>query len=301
MQRHDTGRNSTSRLRALRRALKPLYCTTRDLICSLRGVQVGQDLFRLPLGQVVRIDEFWMREAIARLLPETEGIFLDVGVNLGQTLLSLRSVDRRRRYVGFEPNVECVSIVRRIVKENGFLESTVIPAACSGDFGIARLFHYTDSAYDSAASMVPNFRDAASQRGESVIVSASVVPCLAALGVAQVGLVKIDVEGFEADVLEALEPVLSRDRPPVLIEVLPIRDSSQRREATGRIMDLLGRIDFAPLQILKDSNGVLIGFRNCNTIGDQEEIALSDYLLYPKEKGSIEFRSEASALGNQQE
>ena len=263
--------------------LKPMLRHIIDLAHSLRGVTVGEDVFRLPLGQVVKIDEVWMRDAIIHILPGTKGIFLDIGVNIGQTLLSLRSVDRQRPYVGFEPNVECVSIVRRIIKENNFEETTVIPAACSGEFGIARLFHYLDSAFDSAASMVPDFRDAETQRGETIIISASVVPSLEALGVAHVGLIKIDVEGFEADVLEALEPILLRDRPPVLVEILPIRDSAERREAVGRIKDLLDRIDFVHMQITKTSGGGFAGVKHCSRVGEQEKVELSDYLLAPRE------------------
>ena len=202
--------------------------------------------------------------------------------NLGQTLLSLRSLDRSRRYVGFEPNVDCVSAVRRIIKKNGMEESTVIPAACSGSFGLSRLFHYTDSQYDSAASMVPDFRDASMRRGESVIVEAAVGSCLEVLQVDRIGLVKIDVEGFEAEVLEALEPLLFRDMPPILIEVLSMRDSVQRRESGKRIMDLLARLNFTPYRIAKDAVGHFAEFAKQERVVEQEEVSQSDFLLVPK-------------------
>lgn len=262
--------------------IKAMLRHLRDVARSLRGVTVGHNVFRLPLGCVVRIDEAWMRDAIARFLPDGDGIFLDVGVNLGQTLLSLRSVDRDCRYVGFEPNAECVSFVRRIIRENGFENSTVVPAACAGEFGIARLFHYSDSAFDSAASMVPHFREAAEQRGESLIICASVEHCLNVLDVRRVGLVKIDVEGFEANVLEALEPVLRRDKPPILIEVLPIGGDSERRKSAQRIINLLQRLDFDSFQITKDAQGGLTGFKYCGNVGEQDEVTQSDYLLAPK-------------------
>lgn len=253
----------------------------RDVICSMRGITVGTTVFRLPIGVAFRIDEVWMPKTIQRLLPETEGIFLDVGVNLGQTLLGLRSVDSQRRYVGFEPNVYCVSVARRIIEENDIDHSIIIPAACSDKFGVARLFHYLDSPYDSTASMVPKFRDSENQRGESVIVSASVASTLDAIGIGKVGIVKIDVEGFEADVLEALETILSRDRPFVLVEVLPIRDSSQRRQAAQRIMVLMERLRFVPFEIIKNARGQLVGFRQVVSVGEQQEVARSDFLFSP--------------------
>ena len=270
---------SPSGAKRLSDTFKPLLRHLRDVAHSMRGVKVGATAFRLPLGLTVRVEELWMREAIARLLPDTEGIFLDIGVNLGQTLLSLRSVDRSRRYIGFEPNADCVSAVRRIIHENSIEHSTVIPAACSGKFGISRLFHYTNSRFDTTGSMVPQYRDAAHCRSEAIIVQASVRDCLESLEVDRLGLVKIDVEGFEADVLEALELMIAKDGPPILIEVLPIRESAERQAAADRIVRFISRLNYAVFRIDKDDLGRFVGFTRQDRIGSQIAVEESDFLL----------------------
>ena len=48
--------------------------------------------------------EPWMLPLIERLVSIKPGAFFDVGVNMGQTLLKLKSVAPQIRYFGFEPN-----------------------------------------------------------------------------------------------------------------------------------------------------------------------------------------------------
>lgn len=75
-----------------------------------------------------------MRELIKEMLPGTHGAFLDVGVNLGQTLMSFRSIDQERQYIGFEPNPECVAVTNRIIEINKIKDAIVIPLACADKF-----------------------------------------------------------------------------------------------------------------------------------------------------------------------
>jgi FkbM family methyltransferase len=228
------------------------------------------------------LEEPWMREVIARLLPRTEGAFLDVGVNLGQTLLCLRSVDRNRRYVGFEPNPSCVSAVQELIQINGFAHTTVIPAACAGKYGMQRLYHYQDSRFDSTASLVPQFRVTMKVWRESLVVTVPAVAALKDLEIGRLGLVKIDVEGFEADVLEALEPRLSADRPIILVEVLPVRADRSRQEAVNRISALLDRLGYRAYRIVKNPCNAFQAFTAPVPLATHTEVIDSDHLLVPE-------------------
>ena len=58
----------------------------------------GQGLYNLDLS------EPWMTEVLKNLRPFFKGHFIDVGVNLGQTLLKAHAVFGRHDYIGFEPN-----------------------------------------------------------------------------------------------------------------------------------------------------------------------------------------------------
>ena len=59
-----------------------------------------------------------MSEVIQRLFKLKSGAFIDVGVNLGQTLLKVAAIDPGRAYVGFEPNPACVDYVWKLIETN---------------------------------------------------------------------------------------------------------------------------------------------------------------------------------------
>lgn len=52
----------------------------------------------------------------------------------------------------------------------------------------------------------------------------------------RVDLIKIDVEDFEADVLEGMSATIARDRPFIVCEILP-RNKEQRNERTRLIIE----------------------------------------------------------------
>lgn len=251
----------------------------RDVIRSLPSCKVGGDQFRTPLGVPVKIDELWMRQVIERILPDKEGAFIDIGVNMGQTLLSLRSVDKSRHYIGFEPNPHCVSVVQRIVDMNKLYNITLIPLACADKFGISALYHYLDTEFDSSASMLHDFRPTQKPLRSSVIAMGAAIDCLQTVGVDNVGIVKIDVEGFEANVLEAIEPVLLRDRPIILIEILPMREDMNRIQAGKRIQGVLDRIGYVSRKIEKTSDGHFRGFAEGIEPGFQTNVVESDFIF----------------------
>jgi len=65
--------------------------------------------FKIPINQGtgyenVYMTEMWMVEILERLLPLNPGCFLDVGANIGQTLLKLRAVSKTTFWFGLEPN-----------------------------------------------------------------------------------------------------------------------------------------------------------------------------------------------------
>ena len=53
-------------------------------------------------------DEPWMFPLLGALLRQFPGVFVDVGVNVGQTLTKVKAIEPGRSYVGFEPNPVCV-------------------------------------------------------------------------------------------------------------------------------------------------------------------------------------------------
>lgn len=75
--------------------------------------------------------EPWLSGALIKLLPLRKGLFVDVGANLGQTLIKLKSIKPARGYVGFEPNPACVFYLRELIRRHAFENSEIIPAGLS--------------------------------------------------------------------------------------------------------------------------------------------------------------------------
>ena len=55
-----------------------------------------------------RHHEPWMLQNLVQIAEQAEGTFVDVGVNLGQTLLAVKSIGEDWDYLGFEPNPCCL-------------------------------------------------------------------------------------------------------------------------------------------------------------------------------------------------
>ncbi|MDP1615552.1 MAG: hypothetical protein Q8L68_07120 [Methylococcales bacterium] len=109
------------------------------------------------------VSEKWMLTVLEHITWQTDSVFLDIGVNIGQTLLKLKSVKANINYYGFEPNPMCVNYVNSLIEENQWQNSYLIPAAISTKAGISLLNLYHGNT-DSAASMIADFREGVTKK-----------------------------------------------------------------------------------------------------------------------------------------
>lgn len=192
-------------------------------------VPLGPRSYRIPgyVSNILDIDssnEREIRAVIGRLLSERTGCFVDVGANLGQTLGSVLSVDPDRSYLGFEPQVSACYFVQRFLQDNGLRNARILPIGLSDRDGILRF--WVAGAADVAASLIERHGDDMREisipvrRGDAV---------LAELGIGGIAAIKIDVEGAEREVVNGFSGTLTRQRPPVLFEVLPNFEGEERR------------------------------------------------------------------------
>lgn len=140
---------------------------------------------------------------------------LDVGAYTGVFTVVAATVNPRLRAVAFEPNPARFRSLEHHLALNG-LEGRCrgVRAALGPEAGSGELFVPDDD--DSSATLVDRRGDEA---GVSVLVD--IVPPDAVVPDApRVDLVKIDVEGTEGAVLEALLPRLRRDMPAIICEFL---------------------------------------------------------------------------------
>lgn len=224
--------------------------------------------------------EEWMFRLLEKLLLVKDGTFIDVGVNLGQTLLKVKSIDPSRAYLGFEPNPACVYYTNELKRLNKFEDTEIVPVGLAEVNGVFVLNHYSDGDFDSSASIMADFRD-------QKVYRRTYVPCftfdtvVSQLKVGPIGLVKIDVEGAEHLVLETLQSVLAIQRAMVIVEILPAYsiDNHNRVNNQLRIMNILKNIKYKLLYIDKSR----LEFNILDQIPIDQSIADSDYLLCPEE------------------
>jgi FkbM family methyltransferase len=249
--------------------------------------EINGVVFQIPLigrtgFDLVFENETWMDAVLRKVLPLAHGkVFIDVGVNLGQTLLSLKSIQSSMDYVGFEPNPTCVQLVLNLIEKNRLEKTAIVPAAFGKDSGLAILYKDQGRADDSMASIVKEFRD--TSKMQQIIVPVISLSAITLFKERIAGVVKVDVEGGEADVIESLSPVLNRDRPFVICEILPVYSAENtfrlaRQERVLALMQQLGYLIF--------SINPLGGLNKVDSIGVHSDESNSNYLFCPTEWAS---------------
>jgi len=154
-------------------------------------------------------------QALLRLHPWS--LILDVGANHGEMLL-WPELPRGARVYAFEPNPALAPLLRRSLADSGVAAEVVEAAVGSID---GRIALHLDRRWSGTSSLI-----AANTSGDYRTVEVPITRLdsfLAGLdGPAPGGslLVKIDVEGLEAEVLQGLRPALNRwDRVAIMAEV----------------------------------------------------------------------------------
>lgn len=236
-------------------------------------------------GVMAELTEEWMVALLRRVLGVAgSGIFVDVGVNLGQTLAKVRALDPARPYVGFEPNPVCVHYVEELIAANRWQDCRVVPAGLGQTTGVATLHLYHGRGGDSSASVIADFRpdEAVTFRKSIVILGDQGV--IADLLAERVAVIKIDVEGAESDVLAALEPVIARDAPLVSMEILPCYDSERtdRIARQAAIEALLARHDYQKLRVHHAGRGGSFDLEPIDAIGIHGNLDHCEYVMVPR-------------------
>lgn len=242
-------------------------------------IQQGHGMHSLP------VSEPWGHHLFAPLLRAFPGTFVDVGVNLGQTLTRLRAVDRTTPYIGFEPNPFCIQYSRNLVRLNGFADTPIVPCGLGATDGIMDLVMNNDSLTDPGASMVKGFRPTLKVYHRLPVPVMRFATAERDMGIGKLGVVKVDVEGSEREVLLSMEHRLAADRPAIFLEILPSgrADKADRLARQEAIEALFQRLEYRLIRMLE--NGLEVRLEPLNgPIGVHGDQSLSNYLVLPAER-----------------
>jgi FkbM family methyltransferase len=146
-------------------------------------------------------------------------IFVDVGANDGYyTLFAARRVGPEGRVVSIEPSSRERAHLERNLARNGIANVEVVPAALGAAAGHAdlRLAHGVHTGHNTLGSFAHD--DVLPARIERVPLE-TLDAVVARLDLPRVDIVKIDVEGGEANVVAGARHVLTKMRPVLMMEV----------------------------------------------------------------------------------
>jgi len=228
--------------------------------------------------------EMWMFELLGKILVETKGTFLDIGVNVGQTLVKVKSLEPDCNYIGFEPNPTCVFYVNELIKSNNFSKCKLIPVALFSDIALLSLEIYTEDPSDASASLISEFRPGSTIQTKLFVPAFNYESVASKLDIDTVGIVKIDVEGAEMEVLKSLSGMIRHDNPFILVEVVPTYDIPFRIERQNKIAKFLDNHDYKIYSIRKTSNNGFAGLTSISIFSNNDDPSQMDYIAFPDNK-----------------
>lgn len=249
-------------------------------------VKRGKKIIKIPiLGEIGYENlyeyEHWMDKIMPILLGCRQGVVVDVGVNLGQTLLKFLECENGHEYVGFEPNPHCFAYADKIIEVNHLKCVTLVPVGLSNETALLKLYLHNDC--DAAATVVSRTDSRGDYAGFKHVAVFKGDDAARHLGIRSISVLKIDVEGAELEVLTGLEDTINNLRPVVICEILPVPETASaegaaKQKKTESVLHFFSKAGYRMSRIEDDG-----GITALRTIDAHEDIALRNYLFLPDE------------------
>ncbi len=215
----------------LKRKLAPINRKLDGLVTAqYMGRLISYDPSTDIGGLLLSSGEFEKKEMdlCAGFISETS-IVLDVGANIGLHSIYFSSLAKDGFVLSFEPSVATFELLVSNVANI----SNIVPInlAVSNEGKIADFFNTCDNAYSSL--MDTKRKD---------VVNIKKVPCMriddvvSGLHLDRVDFVKIDVEGFEFEVLKGMVEVISKYQPVIFCEIYKGKHSNQLPDETVKYL-----------------------------------------------------------------
>lgn len=194
----------------------------RDILANWPGGYVlinERDYFYVPGGDDIMSSHYLIRPAesepvVANFCP-SGGVAMDVGANFGEWSLQMaRAVGKTGQVFAFEPSPDIAEALRKTLSVNGQTQTTVIEAAVSALVGDA---DFTVNAAHSGKSGIDT-GDTGGASHQVTVKTLSLDDFARQQTLRRLDLIKIDVEGHEAEVLEGAETVLETFAPAIVLE-----------------------------------------------------------------------------------
>lgn len=257
-----------------------------NLTKKLNGVTI-----KIPFIHGIGLTNFviqtdWLDDLLQLFIQGEKDVIVDVGVNIGQTLLRVKTIKPGINYLGFEPNSTCCSYTQELIRINNY--KGCILQNCALSTNVSNLILEKTAVDDPRASVISSLRPDFFEEKEHVL----------ALDYdsfyidQNITFIKIDVEGAELEAIKGMKNSISRHKPVITCEVLDSHNSSVltfTQERATLLSDILRSINYSIIRL--ETGGLtqhIKSFKKLDTISIKqwtpESYSFNDYLFYPIEK-----------------
>ncbi len=185
-------------------------------------------------------------------------------MNIGQTLLKVKTLRSEIEYIGFEPNSACISYTHQLIKANKFKYCTIFNCALSSSVQF-RILEKT-LIDDSRASMIAQLRPGYFENQEQILAIDFDTFFIDRI----ISFVKIDVEGSELEVINGMKNSIMKYQPLIVCEVLDshhpsVYDFTQSR--ADKLTKLLLSLNYSIIRIFASKEmQSIISFKKIDAI-----------------------------------
>lgn len=178
--------------------------------------------------------------AIARAAVPADGTVLDIGANIGLSTLAVAPQVPAGRVLAFEPVPRNLAALRWNLAANGLAQARAVPVALGQEAG--RLRFFVSEEFGAGGHAMTERHAAGAELPATEVPMTTLDAFAAAEGIGRIDLVKLDVEGFEPEVLAGGAATLARTRPVVVLELNSFCLIACRNRTTRDVLDgLLAR------------------------------------------------------------
>lgn len=140
-------------------------------------------------------------------------VYIDVGANIGlHSLYAAQKVGEGGKVLSFEPNKKLYKLLKANMETNGFLNRTELYNSAVSDHNGTEKFYI----YDEHASMSGFMKEHSDFEADCFVQDTRVIK-LDDVCDQKVDLIKIDVEGFEYDVLNGARKLIEKNKDNITI------------------------------------------------------------------------------------
>jgi FkbM family methyltransferase len=227
--------------------------------------------------------ETWLDNILTKIIEKEDAVFIDIGANIGQTMLKVLPRYPKIRYYAIEPNPHCVSYLRALAEANNFNNVNIIDCAISdADGEIELLTRYGD---DILATTTHSFRKFTKYAVKTKVRMTTGDAVINGAGVTEVAIIKIDIEGGESKAIAGLKESIKKFQPYILCEILPLPTEDEgvtsfRTLSANKILSDLQELNYIAVNLV--TGETINSVENLST-----SLESSNYIFMPQAKAPL--------------